>query len=477
MTTTPNKEIDGDIAVGRNATVGGRVTIRGNTTVDHDLKVKGWLDAPNIKGAGKGLFGSLEQLKQAYPAPRLGWWALVGDSLPAQLFISDGESWVGQMNTDGTPKLAGNPTIEATQLTEEVEHLGDELFDARVDIVRNTNDIADCRRIIDDPDTGLRKALEVASEASANGKSSIRRLNELEPKVEALEDSVNNPDTGLGKAYGLAVESRSYATAAIARLNELEPKVEALDECVNDADTGLGKTFSMAGEARSYGLAAISRLNELEPKADEAVAAANAALEKADKADNFINLLPPALGDAQSQEDFVRSVEDARVRLQTAERRLDDFDTEKEDLCRELDAVRADIAASMFVNANELLNRQEPFFALKEVLQLVPEKYRRDGAVITFLKWDSESSPAAHWHTYQWDKGSAAADWLDTAQWRGFGTGGSSSGPPPSSGCDCDCCDSLDREEIDTILGAGSSTGHECSCDGLSEADIDGILN
>ena len=132
MSSTPTKQIDGDVSVGRNVTIGGKATVRGSATIDHNLRVKGWLDAPNIKGPDKGLFKTPVQLREAYPNPQEGWWALVGDTLPAQVYMADGGFWVAQTNADGTPKLAGNPTIDASEFMEAVEEMMGELDEVKM---------------------------------------------------------------------------------------------------------------------------------------------------------------------------------------------------------------------------------------------------------------------------------------------------------------------------------------------------------
>ena len=48
--------------------------MRGSATINHNLTVKGWLDAPNVKGPSKGLFITPESLREAYPTPQEGWW-------------------------------------------------------------------------------------------------------------------------------------------------------------------------------------------------------------------------------------------------------------------------------------------------------------------------------------------------------------------------------------------------------------------
>lgn len=131
----PTTKIDGDVAVGRNVAAGGNATVRGNATVDHDLKVGGWLDAPNIKGPAKGLFADEAALKAAYPLPEKGWWALVGDSVPAAVYtVKDGE-WTA------TGKTAGTLTLAVEQYSKETEKLIGELAELRQDVAENAADI------------------------------------------------------------------------------------------------------------------------------------------------------------------------------------------------------------------------------------------------------------------------------------------------------------------------------------------------
>ena len=53
MGTIKTTQIDGDVAVGRNVTMGGKAVIAGTVVVGHNLKVMGWLEAPNVKGVNK----------------------------------------------------------------------------------------------------------------------------------------------------------------------------------------------------------------------------------------------------------------------------------------------------------------------------------------------------------------------------------------------------------------------------------------
>lgn len=114
----PLREIEGNVSVTRGVHVGGDVQTGGSAIVKHNLRVDGWLDAPNVKGACKGLFASVDALVACYPEPDAGSWALVGASLPASLYVEEGGAW-----KDTGSKAGGEVTTENAYLTEEVERL------------------------------------------------------------------------------------------------------------------------------------------------------------------------------------------------------------------------------------------------------------------------------------------------------------------------------------------------------------------
>lgn len=74
-----------------------------------NLRVEGWLEAPNIRGFLKGLFPSVAALTTAYPRPLAGWAALVGTSLPADVYTVEHGSWIATGGRGGTAALSGEP--------------------------------------------------------------------------------------------------------------------------------------------------------------------------------------------------------------------------------------------------------------------------------------------------------------------------------------------------------------------------------
>lgn len=118
-----NESIQGSLSTSRDITAGGHLNVRGNSTFDHNVVIKGWLDAKNIKGACKGLYASEDALNKAYPKPMPGWYALIGDTLPAAVYRAEGGKWVA------TGEQGGEVNLYLDQLENDVADLGDDVAD------------------------------------------------------------------------------------------------------------------------------------------------------------------------------------------------------------------------------------------------------------------------------------------------------------------------------------------------------------
>lgn len=123
MSSIYNENIQGNLSTSRDITVGGHLNVRGNSVFDHNVVIKGWLDAKNIKGPCKGLYASENALNTAYPKPMPGWYALVGNTLPAAVYRAEGGKWVA------TGEQGGEVNLYLDQLENDVADLGDEVAD------------------------------------------------------------------------------------------------------------------------------------------------------------------------------------------------------------------------------------------------------------------------------------------------------------------------------------------------------------
>lgn len=193
-----NHSVGGSVAVGRDVTVGGRSTIRGNATFNRDVYISGWLNARNIRGAGKGLYETVEKLNSAYPNPENGWFALVGDTLPADIYWAWGGEW------EATGQKGGEPVLEIAKLTELSESLENEVS-ARVAA-----------------DEALKKAIDAEVTARTNGDKELSDAltKEIADREKAIADEVLARTTAITEAIEAEADARTKAIAAEAKARE-----------------------------------------------------------------------------------------------------------------------------------------------------------------------------------------------------------------------------------------------------------------
>lgn len=193
-----NHSVGGSVAVGRDITVGGRSTIRGNATFNRDVYISGWLNARNIRGAGKGLYETVDKLNSAYPNPENGWFALVGNTLPADIYRAWGGEWVA------TGQKGGEPVLELAKLTELSESLENEVS-ARVAA-----------------DEALKKAVDAEVTARANGDKELSDAlaKEIADREKAIADEVLARTTAIDKAIEAEAAARTKDIAAEAKARE-----------------------------------------------------------------------------------------------------------------------------------------------------------------------------------------------------------------------------------------------------------------
>lgn len=193
-----NHSVGGSVAVGRDVTVGGRSTIRGNATFNRDVYISGWLNARNIRGAGKGLYETVDKLNSAYPNPENGWFALVGDTLPADIYRAWGGEW------KATGQKGGEPVLELARLTELSESLENEVS-ARVAA-----------------DEALKKAIDAEVTARTNGDKELSDAltKEIADREKAIADEVLARTTAITEAIEAEADARTKAIAAEAKARE-----------------------------------------------------------------------------------------------------------------------------------------------------------------------------------------------------------------------------------------------------------------
>lgn len=201
MSQIKTTEIEGDVAIGRHVTAGGNATIQGNTTVKKNLKVEGWLDARNIKGPNKGIFLDVTKLREAYPLPHDGWWALVGNTLPAPLYIADGGAWVA------TGESAGNPTIDSQQYNDAVAALDADLKELAKDVSANAQSIEQIRTQINTIGSSVNTLTSDVSGLKNRVSNAETRISTAEGNIQSITNSKGMPNGIAGLDAGGKVPS------------------------------------------------------------------------------------------------------------------------------------------------------------------------------------------------------------------------------------------------------------------------------
>lgn len=126
---TKNTEIEGSLAVGKNIFGGGNMTVRGNARFGHNVKIEGWLEAPNIKDINKGIFLTYQELLAHYPKPHDGWLAGVVETVDNETqisaYVGTGGQWLKQdfaleiaMDVEQMVRMKSHLFVNATALFE-----------------------------------------------------------------------------------------------------------------------------------------------------------------------------------------------------------------------------------------------------------------------------------------------------------------------------------------------------------------------
>ena len=113
-----------DVAISGDIAVGGNAALRGSLKVDRNLVINGWLDAKNLRTPQKGLFATAQELADAYPFPHPGWWALVGNQLPAAIYVVQDGKWTNSGHTGGSITVEASTVVaDVSAISEAVEQL------------------------------------------------------------------------------------------------------------------------------------------------------------------------------------------------------------------------------------------------------------------------------------------------------------------------------------------------------------------
>lgn len=243
-----NTDIQGNANISRNANVGGHANINGDVNVGHNMVVKGWLDAPNIKGTCKGLYASEAALKAAYPRPMPGWFALVGNTLPAQVWRVDGGKWTP------TGETGGEFNLWLDQLETDVKDL--------------TDDVRDLEELLDN---GL--LLGETIEFTSTGNAAAMKFSIMKRDGSTKEHSKPIPIVTAEKAGMMSAADKKELTAATAAITKINETIATLESTTAALKKALDKEIADREAADTILSGRITDETTNRRKADEALQA------------------------------------------------------------------------------------------------------------------------------------------------------------------------------------------------------------
>lgn len=265
MSSIPAKSLDGDISVGRNSNIGGNAVVRGCATIGHNLKVEGWLHAPNIKGACKGYFLSLTDLNDAYPAPADGDYAFVSESgLPGPIYIAKNGVWTDSGKTGG-PSLDSN---DIDDLRKEVAE-----YSGSIDAIDKAQETLRA-----DFDTHVQDASKEIAAVKATADTAAAEVAIAKEQAAAAVSTANEANTTANEAKNAAQIANDKANAA-----------KSAAETANTTASAAAKSAAAAAETAAGAVTAINTLKTentadhaaIRKEATDALAAHAAANDKA----------------------------------------------------------------------------------------------------------------------------------------------------------------------------------------------------
>lgn len=265
MSSIPTKQIDGDVAVGRNVSAGGNAVVRGCVSIGHNLKVEGWLHAPNIKGACKGYFLILTDLNDAYPAPADGDYAFVSESgLPGPIYIAKNGVWTDSGKT-------GGPTLDINDIDDLRKEVAE--YSGSIDAIDKAQETLRA-----DFDTHVQNASKEIAAVKATADTAAAEVAIAKEQAAAAVSTANEANTTANEAKSAAQSANDKANAA-----------KSAAETANTTASAAAKSAAAAAETAAGAVTAINTLKTenttdhaaIRKEATDALAAHAAANDKA----------------------------------------------------------------------------------------------------------------------------------------------------------------------------------------------------
>ncbi len=253
-----------DVSVQRNIQAGGNITAQGNAIISHNLTVKGWLEANNLKGVNKGLFSDLSHLENAYPFPEIGWFAGVSATaeeitalnLPSVegqsyfvMYICEADKW--EKEPSGKLYRIEVDIAQVNALEEDVNQLRIDV-DACISATnQNKEQIQSLQTQVSENAKQIESNKQSVEQAKVDAADAKQTANALEKEVQTLKTRADSHDTSINNVASRAIANSDSIRNLDTKINEAQTKITTNQLEISTLNTKVSSKADLSNSEQS----------------------------------------------------------------------------------------------------------------------------------------------------------------------------------------------------------------------------------
>ena len=253
-----------DVSVQRNIQAGGNITAQGNAIISHNLTVKGWLEANNIKGVNKGLFSDLSHLENAYPFPEIGWFAGVSataeeitalnlPSIEGQsyfvMYICEADKW--KKEPSGKLYRIEVDIAQVNALEEDVNQLRINVNACSSATNQNKEQIQSLKTQVSENAKQIESNKQGVEQAKVDAADAKQTVNALEQEVQTLKTRADSHDTSINNVSFRVDANSDKITNLVTKLNEAQTKIATNQLEISTLNTKVSSKADLSNSEQS----------------------------------------------------------------------------------------------------------------------------------------------------------------------------------------------------------------------------------
>lgn len=186
-------------------------TFNGDVNIQNNLTVAGTIRAKGINNPCVGYFATEEALEEKWPYPKVGWWAIVGETIPGIIYSCDSEGeWTNTGHEGGAGEVDLTEYAKLIDVPEIIDNLdsdrGDKALSAKQGKILNEKFPAFKTEIMEQVNQAVESIEPIVIEGDVTNSADEEDLTSVDTgsgEVLKLKDKAYSPLTysGLGRKY------------------------------------------------------------------------------------------------------------------------------------------------------------------------------------------------------------------------------------------------------------------------------------